>query len=121
MGFRSNTWATVWEVRPKSDTKTSIKISISRKNPNTGEYQTDFSGFVDAVGTACAKKAARLHEKDRIKIGDVDVSNRYDKEKNTTYTYFKIFGFEVESDSNQQAHNEIGDGEIDNNDVDLPF
>ena len=121
MGFRSNTWATVWEVRPKSDTKTSMKISISRKNPNTGEYQTDFSGFVDAVGTACAKKAACLHEKDRIKIGDVDVSNRYDKEKNTTYTYFKVFGFEVAPDSKQQSSSEVGDGEVEVEDDDLPF
>ena len=36
------------------------RLSISKKNRATGEYEQDFSGFVMFVGTACAKKAAAL-------------------------------------------------------------
>ena len=86
MGFRKESYATVWEVEPVSDTMTKGRISISRKNKNTGEYETDFSGFVSFVGTASAKKASLLKEKDRIRLGDVDVTNRYDKKNGVTYT-----------------------------------
>ena len=90
MGFRKESYATVWSVETVSDTLTKARISISRKNKQTGEYETDFSGFVSFVGTAAAKKASLLKEKDRIRLGDVDVTNKYDKEKNVTYTNFKV-------------------------------
>lgn len=102
MGFRKDNYATVWKVEPKSDTMTSVRISISRKNKTTGEYETEFSGFTSFVGSACAKKAASLKEKDRIKLGDVDVVNRFDKEKNVTYTNFKVFSFDMENEPSQQ-------------------
>lgn len=94
MGFRKDSYATVWSVESVSDTMTKARISISRKNRNTNEYETDFSGFVSFIGSAVATKALALKERDRIKLGDVDVSNKYDKEKNVTYTNFKIFSFE---------------------------
>lgn len=94
MGFRSGAYATVWSVEPKRDTITNVRISISRKNKQTGEYEQDFGGFVDFVGTATAKKAAELKEKDRIKLGDVDVRTSYDKERNKSYTNFTCFSFE---------------------------
>lgn len=74
MGFRTGAFAKVWEVKPFSDTSVKLRLSVSRKNKQTGEYEQDFSGFVNAVGTAAAKKAASLKEGDRIKIGDVDVT-----------------------------------------------
>ena len=128
MGFRKDTFATVWSIEPTSDTMTKARISISRKNRQTGEYETDFSGFVSFVGSVAAKKAASLKEKDRIKLGDVDVTNRYDKEKNVTYTNFKVFSFENENEvgNNQSATNaveraqeNVGSGEID--DSNLPY
>ena len=87
MGFRKDAFATVWEVSRISDTMTKGRISISRKDKNTGEYVQDFGGFVAFCGTACARKALNLKEKDRIKLGDVDVSNRYDKEKKVYTCY----------------------------------
>lgn len=127
MGFRRESYATIWTVESVSDTHTKARISISRKNKQTGEYETDFSGFVSFVGTAAAKKAASLKEKDRIRLGDVDVTNRYDKEKNVTYTNFKVFSFETQSelDSNNQPSDTpaprtpVDDGEVD--DSRLPF
>ena len=125
MGFRKESYATVWSVEAVSDTLTKARISISRKNKQTGEYETDFSGFVSFVGTAVAKKASVLKEKDRIRLGDVDVTNRYDKEKNVTYTNFKVFSFECQ-DENESAPtpdssvtNNVDDGEVD--DSRLPF
>ena len=93
MGFRTGAFAKIWEVKPISDTNVRLRLSVSRKNKQTNEYEQDFSGFVTAVGTAAAKKAASLKEGDRIKLGDVDVSTRYDADKKTTYTNFKLFSF----------------------------
>lgn len=78
MGFRTGAYAKVWEVKPFSDTSVKLRLSVSRKNKQTGEYEQDFSGYVNAVGTAAAKKAACLKEGDRIKLGDVDVTTKYD-------------------------------------------
>ena len=76
MGFRTGAYAKVWEVTPMSDTSTKVRMSISRKNKQSGEYEQDFSGFVLAIGTAAAKKAAGLKEGNRIKLGDVDVTTK---------------------------------------------
>ena len=75
MGFRTGAYAMVWSVEPKTDTWTKARISISRKNKTTEEFEQDFSGFVDFSGTASAKKAAALKPESRIKLGDVDVTN----------------------------------------------
>lgn len=122
MGFRTGAYAKVWEVSPMSDTNTKIRISISRKNKQTGEYEQDFSGFVLCIGTAAAKKATLLHEGSRIKIGDCDVTTKYDAAKKTTYTNFKIFSFEDaggDSTSSSEPERSVDDGEID--DSRLPF
>ena len=123
MGFRVGSFAKVWAVEPKSDTNTTVRISISRKNKQTGEYEQDFSGFVSFVGTAAAKKAACLKEGDRIKLGDVDVTTSYNSEKKITYTNFKAFSFELEGDSQSTQTNEpqpvVDSGEVDESR--LPF
>lgn len=130
MGFRAGSYATIWSVESASDTRTKARISISRKNKQTGEYDTDFSGFVDFIGTAAAKKALMLKEKDRIRLGDVDVTNNYNKEKGITYTNFKIFSFETQSEINgsggggnsgydTEPQKNVDSGEID--DSQLPF
>ncbi len=98
MGFRTGAYAKVWEVRVKSPKVTSLRISVSKKNRDTGEYDTDFSGFVSCLGDVAAQ-AAKLETGDRIKIGDIDVSTRYVKETNTQYTDFKMYNFEAVNDS----------------------
>jgi len=124
MGFRKESYATVWEVEPVSDTLTKGRISISRKNKQTGEYETDFSGFVSFVGTVAAKNATQLKEKDRIKLGDVDVTNRYDSEKKITYTNYKIFSFEKQDETPPPTGAEKTQSTVDSGEVDdsrLPF
>lgn len=124
MGFRNGAFAKVWEVTPVSDTSTKLRISISRKNKQTGEYEQDFSGFVMCVGTAAAKRAAQLTAGARIKLGDVDVSTRYNAEKKVTYTNFKVFSFENDGDSPEhipaEPEIEVDGGEIEE-DRKLPF
>ena len=124
MGFRTGAYAKVWEVTPMSDTSTKLRISVSRKNKQTGEYEQDFSGFVLCIGTAAAGNALKLQEGSRIKLGDCDVSTKYDAEKKITYTNFKLFSFETEDGESSPANNTepqptVDEGEID--DSRLPF
>ena len=98
MGFRKDAWATCWGVEVKSDTLTQVRISTSRKDKQTEEYVQDFSGFVSFVGTVAAKKAASLKEKDRIKLGDVEVTTKYDGVKKVTYTNFKCYNFTTQDE-----------------------
>jgi len=125
MGFRTGAYAKIWEVSPMSDTSTKVRMSVSRKNKQTGEYEQDFSGFVLCIGTAAAKKAAQLREGSRIKIGDCDVTTKYDEQKKITYTNFKMFSFEdADGDSGQATEQTapqptVDEGEIDDNR--LPF
>lgn len=111
MGFRTGAFAKVWTVESISETNTKLRISISRKNRRTQEYEQDFSGFVNCIGTAAASKACSLKEGSRIKLGDVDVTTNYNKEKGTSYTNFKICStssFEVFYDMGETTLSEIG-------------
>ena len=110
MGFRNNCFATVWQIESRNPNWTKVRLNISRKNKDTGEYEQDFSGWVDFFGTAVAAKAAKLKEKDRIKLVSVDVTNNYDKEKNITYWNPKCFEFEMADASGSGGGNSGGSG-----------
>ena len=130
MGFRVGSYATVWSVEPKTDAWTKINITVSRKNKDTGEYDTEFRGFVDCFGTAVAKKAAALTSGDRIKLGDIDVKTSYDKQKEISYTNFQLFNFELTSNESGDATakkepkkpaKSVDDGEVEVSEGALPF
>lgn len=104
MGFRTGAHATVWEVRPQSANRTLIRLSTSRKNKTTDQYEQDFSGFVAFVGTANASKAAKLKERDWIVLGDTDVQYRFDTEQNRGFTYFTCFGFEIQENNRRNSN-----------------
>lgn len=99
MGFRTGAFATVWSIEEKGKV-TKVRVSTSRKNRDTGEYEQDFSGFCAFVANAKAK-AAKLRERDRIKLGDVDVTTTYDKERNKEYVNYTVFDFEPAEGGNQ--------------------
>lgn len=129
MGFRTGAFATVWKVEPKSDHVTTVQLSVSRKDRDSGEYVTDFSGFVAFIGSLNANNAAKLQARDRIKLGDVDVSTNYVAEKGMTYTNYKVFSFEDASgpgsyNSNTSASDptpsNVDEGEVDDATA-LPF
>lgn len=91
MPFRSNAYATVWETKPSAK-YTDVRLSCSSKNKTTGQYESDFSGFVRFIGDA-HKMAAGLKTKDRIQLGEVSCTNTYSKENKTTYYNFQCFSF----------------------------
>lgn len=98
MGFRSGSWASVWSVEEGRGNTMKVRLSTSRKNKETDEYEQDFSGFCTFIGTAKAK-AEKLKAKDRIKLGDVDVTTWYNKEKGVEYITYKVFDFETSNGS----------------------
>lgn len=129
MGFRQGGYMTVWSAEPsKSGNTTRVRLSSSRKNKKTDEYEQDFSGFCTFIGQA-HEMAAHLKEKDRIKILECDVGTTYDKEKKVEYVNYKVFTFEMADGSTPAAGNTTPatkkkaalaeEGEIDEDD--LPF
>ena len=53
MGFRQGGYMTVWSAEPsKSGSTTRVRLSSSRKNKKTDEYEQDFSGFCTFIGQA---------------------------------------------------------------------
>lgn len=98
MGFRKDAWASVWSVEEGRGNTMKVRISTSRKKKDTDEYEQDFSGFCTFIGNAKAK-AEKLKPKDRIKLGDVDVTTWYNKEKGVEYVTYKVFDFETSTGS----------------------
>ena len=131
MGFRTGSFAKIWDIEDKGRS-TRVRMSVSRKNRETGEYEQDFSGYCSLIGTAHAK-ASRLKKGDRIRLGEVDVSTNFNKEQNREYVNYKCFSFdfadEVDSQSGgaQQRRNAPADSNptesnpVDDVPEDLPF
>lgn len=130
-GFRQNGFMTVWSVEPsKSGNTTKVRLSASRKNKKTEEYEQDFSGFCTFIGKA-HENAAALKERDRIKVLECDVSTTYDREKKIEYVNYKVFDFEMADGSKPVAAGQktakpapkrtAFDEEGDTDDGNLPF
>ncbi len=117
MGFRAGSFATVWSVEPGKGNFTNVRLSISRKNKDTDQYEDEFSGFCMFIGEARAK-AEKLKERDRIKLGDVDVTRRYDKEKQKEYYTFKVFSFEAADAPNANGGGRSASAPVSANPVD---
>lgn len=96
MGFKTGAYATIWSAVEDKGKWSKTRISTSRKNKETDQYEDDFSGFVNLIGAAHTE-GANLKERDRIKIGDCEVNTKYDKAKKVTYTNFNIYSLEVVS------------------------
>jgi len=93
-------------VKPNSSGKsTSVRLSISRKI-GEGQYEEDFSGYAAFIATANTQ-AARLKAGDRIKLGDVDVSSRYDREKRERAFFFKVFSYAPADGPSKSAGNPL--------------
>lgn len=102
MGFRNGAYAKVWKVKPGKGNYYEAEMSTSRKKQD-GTYETDWSyKFVRLVGTA-AEQAQSIKDGDSVQIGSCDVTNKYDKERNTTYTNYVIFNF---MDNNQNNNHD---------------
>lgn len=103
MGFKSNAYVKLWNLEKGKGNYYVAEMSTSKKmkdrNGNEvmengkAKYETDWSDkFVRLVGTA-AKQAENLKAGDSIQIDSCEVTNKYDKEKNTTFTNYVIYAF----------------------------
>ncbi len=103
-GFSTGSFATIFSVERVKDTITKCNVAISHKDKNTGEYVGDFNGVVSFIGTAAASKAAKLKEKDKIRLGDVTVTsntvtNTYNgEERKVRYYNFTCFSFKTQAE-----------------------
>ena len=133
MGFRQGAFARVFSAEDKG--RYSIcRLAISKKNKETGEYEQEFSdGRVKFVATAHKqiKELTIPYNGVTVKLGSVDVTNKYDKNRNTTYTNYVVFNLDDvnsedgsyhHSNSSQTNFKPSGDGfyEI-QEDEELPF
>lgn len=132
MGFRNGAWATVWGVEETPSGKaTRVRLSVGKRNGNTGKYVTDFSGFCTFIGDAHNAASQSLKEKDRIKLESCDVSTIYDKEKDKNYTTYKVFSYSLDDDKenthrNNDNNNKMSAGEtledvVEDDDEEMPF
>lgn len=94
MGFRRGSYAKIWKVEQGKGNYMTAQMSVSKKNKETGQYDVQWSdNFVKLIGKA-AEDARGLSKGDSVKIGECDVTNRYDKEKGVVYTNYAIFSFD---------------------------
>lgn len=124
MGFGQGKYAHIWKLENKGNYHVA-EMSTSKKNKETEQYETDWANkFVRLVGTAHTQ-VDQLDISRNVKIGPCEVTNRYDKDKNTTYTNYVIFGFEdVDGANNTTKSAKKDDGFLnvpDGIDEDLPF
>lgn len=127
MGFRTGAFAKAWKIENKGNYSV-VDLSTSKKNKETGKYDKDFGNkFVRFIGTAHTL-ASSLHDGASIKLGNVEVTNNYDKEKNKEYTNYLVFSFEIPdgngSTSTPNTSENKGDGFMnipDGIDEELPF
>lgn len=118
MGFRKGAYARVWEAENKG--KYSVaNISVSKKNKETNEYETEFQNkFVRVVGTA-HKQLDSMTLPATVRIGDCDVTNKYVPDKKTTYTNYVVYNFEDNEDNNKPVTKKESISVTD--DEELPF
>lgn len=100
MGFRTKNYATVWDIREGRGNTLQVRISTSRKIKDTDEYEQDFSDYCSFIGHAKAK-AEKLKVRDRIRLGDVDVTTWYNKETGKEYVTYKVFDFDMADGSSE--------------------
>ena len=137
MGFRAGAYCKVWKVEKGNGNFYVAEMSTSKKAKDRSgnviqengkdKYETDWSNkFVRLVGTA-AKQAETLSNGASVKIDSCEVTNKYDKEKNTTYTNYVIYAFAEDGQpkSTQSVNKPSSDGFMNiPNDADseeLPF
>lgn len=121
MGFANRKYAKIWEIK-SHDKYSEIKISTSKKDGDGG-FEQDFSGYARFLGKAF-EKSKSLKGNEQIKLLEVEVTNKYDKDKGITYTNYLVWDFEIAEKSGASKQENSNDNPppmqpID--DTDLPF
>lgn len=129
MGFGVNCFAKIKEVVEKHDNYSVCKITVTKKNKLTNEYELQFSAHCRFVGNA--HKSVPMKDQ-RIKITSCDVTNCYkDKDGNLQFTknpQYVVFGYELQESQGASANvpynpydNGVNFEDLSSSDSDLPF
>lgn len=129
MGFGVNCYAKIKEVVEKHDNYSVCKITVTKKNKLTNEYELQFSAHCRFVGNA--HKSVPMKGQ-RIKITSCDVTNCYkDKDGNLQFTknpQYVVFGYELQESQGASANvtynpydNGVNFEDLSSNSDDLPF
>ena len=129
MGFSQGSFAKIKEVVEKQPNYTVCKVTITKKNKLTNEYELQFSAHCRFVGNA--HKSVPMKDQ-RIKITSCDVTNCY-KDKDGKLQFSKnpqyvVFGYELQESNNASANanfnsydNGINFEDLSTDSSDLPF
>ena len=112
MGLRTGGYLTVWEVNDKGK-YADCRCSSSKRNKQTKEYETDFSGYVRFIGKAHDVAIALQGEHPKVKVGEFEVTNNYSKEKGVTYTNFAVFTCDPEENAAANQGNQSSEEKYD--------
>lgn len=124
MGLKNGAKLSIWEVK-KCGKYTDIQASTRKKNNQTGEWETDFSGYIRLVGNANTKATdfseGKLQNPIKIEVGGFEVTQKYSKEHKKTFTNFVMYDFEMEDAQPAQPKPSPDDFVTITNDSDMPF
>lgn len=112
-----NCYAKIKEVEDKGNYSI-VKISVSKKNKQSGKYETDFIGNVNFVGQSHLQRPLKDQ---RIKITSFGVQNCYTKDGNLEFLKsprIAIFSYELQEDNSTKSLPPI---DLDISDNELPF
>ena len=129
MGFSQGSFAKIKEVVEKHDNYSVCKITITKKNKLTNEYELQFSAHCRFVGNA--HKSVPMKDP-RIKITSCDVTNCYkDKDGNLQFNknpQYVVFGYELQESQGASANvpfnpydNGVNFEDLSSDSSDLPF
>lgn len=98
MGFKTGAYATIWETKIVNG-RLDARMSTNRKQQD-GTYKQDWSGWVRLYGEAT--KLDGVPANTRIRLGDIDVTNNYDKAKGIAYTNYIMYTYsDADTHTNQ--------------------
>ena len=118
--FANGNYATVWGSVTDDKGHVKVELSTSRRNKETGKYETDFSSkYVNFVGSA-KELGASLVKGDRVKLGSCGVTSSYNKETQRGYTNYIVFEAEKVDHRNTPSRSGEELAEAVNED-DLPY
>ena len=129
MGFSANNYAKIKEVVEKHDNYSVCKITVTKKNRLTNQYELQFSAMCRFVGNA--HKSVPMADQ-RIKITSCDVTNCYtDKDGKLQFSknpQYVVFGYELQESKGASANvpfnpydNGVTFEDLSSSDSDLPF
>lgn len=96
MGFSVGNYAKIKEVKEVKDNYSVVKLSFSKKNKATNEYETNFIGVARFIGNAHLQKPM---VDQKIKITACDVTNCYYKDGQMVFPerpQYVVFGYELQ-------------------------